>query len=330
MFKVCWDTTQPLVVSIISLFFGTSLCINVNGFLTAPISQDRGLRQGDFLSPLLFNLAIEPLLRAIWFSPLISGFTFLRQQHPNFTSLPISSPPLKALAYADDVLVFLTRSTELQTLLYLVSLYGKASNARLNRGKTITVSLSGEDHHDWRQTLFANGIIKWHDKRASSATTYLRYPLTSSAQQLSSYLDSLIVKIEKHATILSQRRLSILGRSMIANSLLLSRVWHSIRVLSPPQNFFQRIRTVIISFLKQKNFPHVKFQDCQRPRKEGGIAIMDPSTQYSALQIRWLIPLILSSDLAPTPESFATSFMKYTLCALSFAPSQFLSLLFPE
>ncbi|KAG1377194.1 hypothetical protein G6F60_002892 [Rhizopus arrhizus] len=188
-------------------------------------------------------------------------------QQPNFTS----SPPLKAFAYADDVLVFFTRPTELQTLLYLVSLCSKASNTRLNRGKTMAVSLSGEDHHDWRQTLFANGVTQCHDKRASSATTYLGYPLTSSAQQLSSYLDSLI-----------------------------------------------------------KNFPFVKFQDCQRPRNEGGIAILSPSTQYSALQIRWHIPLILSSDLAPTPDSFATSFMKYILCALSFALSPFLPLLFPE
>ncbi|KAG0759779.1 hypothetical protein G6F24_008818 [Rhizopus arrhizus] len=132
----------------------------------------------------------------------------------------------------------------------------------------MAVSLSGEDHHDWRQTLFANGVTQCHDKRASSATTYLGYLLTSSGQQLSNYLDSLT-----------------------------------------------RLRTVI--FLKQKNFPHVKFQDCQRPRNEGGIAIMDLSTQHSALQIRWHIPLILSSDPAPTPESFDTSFMKYTLCALS-------------
>ncbi|EIE75892.1 hypothetical protein RO3G_00596 [Rhizopus delemar RA 99-880] len=191
----------------------------------------------------IISLFFEPLLRAIWSSPLISGFTLPRPQQPNFASLPRSSPPLKALAYADDVLVFLTRPTELQTLLYLVSLYGKASNARLNRGKTLAVSLSGEDRHDWRQTLSANGITQWHDKRASSAAIYLGYPLTSSAQQMSSYLDSLIVKLEKHATILSQRRLSILGRSMIANSLLLSRVWHNIRVLSPPQSFFQRLRT---------------------------------------------------------------------------------------
>ncbi|KAG0737122.1 hypothetical protein G6F23_010536 [Rhizopus arrhizus] len=167
--------------------------------------------------------------------------------------------------------------------------------------------------------------VKW-----GSATTYLGYPLTTSAQQFSSYLDSLIVKLEKHAIILSQRWLSILGYSTIANSFLLSRVWHSIRVLSPPQSLFQRIRTVIISFLKEKNFSNVKFQDYQRPRNEDSIAILDPSTQHSALQLQWLTPLLLSSDQATNPDSFATNPMKYTLCALLFARPPVLPLLFPE
>ncbi|KAG1138852.1 hypothetical protein G6F37_010178 [Rhizopus arrhizus] len=261
---------QSLVASIISLF-GTTLCINVNGFLTVPISEARGLRQGNPLYPLLFNLAIEPLLRFIWSSPLISGFTFLRPQQPNFTSLPRPSPPLKVLTYAGNVLVFLTRPTELQTLLYLVFLYGKASNARSNRGKTLAVSLSAEDHQDWRQMLSANGITQWHNKRAYLATAYLGYSLTSSVQQMPSYLDSLI-----------------------------------------------------------KNFPFVKFQDYQQSRNEGGIAILDPSTQHSALQLRWFTPPLLSSDQATNPDFFATSLMKYTLCVLSFAPSPVLPLLFPD
>ncbi|KAG1151553.1 hypothetical protein G6F37_005706 [Rhizopus arrhizus] len=43
-----------------------------------------------------------------------------------------------------------------------------------------------------------------------------------------------------------------------------------------------------------------------------------------------LTPLILSSDPATTPESFAASLMKYILCALLFASSPILPLLFPE
>lgn len=73
---------SSLIHCIQTLFFGTSLCINVNGFLSTPIAQARGLRQGDRLSPLLFNLAIEPLLRSIWFSRLITGFQISNSIHP--------------------------------------------------------------------------------------------------------------------------------------------------------------------------------------------------------------------------------------------------------
>ena len=100
----------PFVDCITQLFFGTTLCVNVNGFLSAPFPQGRGLRQGDPLSPLLFNLAVEPLLRMIIASPRLRGFTF-----PSLS--PIADRPLlKMLAYADDVLVFLSDPTVLPSI----------------------------------------------------------------------------------------------------------------------------------------------------------------------------------------------------------------------
>ena len=145
---------------------------------------------------------------------------------------------------------------------------------------------------------------------------------------MSNYFDSIITKVERYADILAQRGLSILGRSMIANTLLLSRIWHSTRILCPPQSVFQRIRSAIIKFLRYKNFPSVKFQDCRRPRNEGGTAILDPAMQHSALRLRWLIPMLQSTHLASTQESFATSLMRYHLCVLTSSPSAILPLLF--
>lgn len=60
--------------SIITLFSSTMIQINVNGFLTQSFQQARGLRQGDPLSRLLFNIAFDPLLRSINNSTDIHGF----------------------------------------------------------------------------------------------------------------------------------------------------------------------------------------------------------------------------------------------------------------
>lgn len=74
---------QMITQSIISLFFSTHIQVNINGHLTtAPIPQERGLRQGDPLSPLLFNIAFDPFIRSI-------------QQHPGFVGFhtPQETPP---------------------------------------------------------------------------------------------------------------------------------------------------------------------------------------------------------------------------------------------
>ncbi|KAG1039990.1 hypothetical protein G6F43_012387 [Rhizopus delemar] len=67
---------ESFVSTICTLFFSTTMKVNVNGHSSSPVSLGRGLRQGDPISPLLFNLVIEPLVKSIAYSPRVHGFCF--------------------------------------------------------------------------------------------------------------------------------------------------------------------------------------------------------------------------------------------------------------
>ena len=156
-----------IIDTLLKLFFQTRISVSVNGFLGAPVDQGRGLRQGDPLSPLLFNLAFEPLLRSILASQQLRGISvhtvpITRHQHasPNKHShpstggddspIPWHSPPsLKLLGFADDLAVYLQSPNDWSVLQEILQTYSCASNAKVNIHKTEVVSLSGKSHAEW-------------------------------------------------------------------------------------------------------------------------------------------------------------------------------------
>ncbi|KAI9490706.1 hypothetical protein BDB00DRAFT_768280, partial [Zychaea mexicana] len=90
---------------------------------------------------------------------------------------------------------------------------------------------------------------RWHDSTSPQALTYLGYPLYNNPHQLASFLDNLYTKLEHHIALLKQRHLSIQGKSIIANSLLLSRLWHVLRVCIVPVEWLQKCQNLIRQYL---------------------------------------------------------------------------------
>ncbi|EIE80084.1 hypothetical protein G6F46_012466 [Rhizopus delemar] len=188
--------------------------VNINGYLTLPVSLGRGLREGDPISPLLFNLVLEPLVKAISDSPVICGFGPPSLSLPTIRD-PLHGPsaiqPLKVLAYADDLLLFLWDPAELEATQQLIHCYNLASNAKMNFDKTIAFSVSGLPHPHWPPVLAAHEITKWHDRRTIEPLTYLGYPLARSTTQRQFFQDQMITKIARACDIHKQRNLSFRG-----------------------------------------------------------------------------------------------------------------------
>ncbi|OAD73278.1 hypothetical protein PHYBLDRAFT_168632 [Phycomyces blakesleeanus NRRL 1555(-)] len=114
--------------------------------------------------------------------------------------------------------------------------------------------------------------------------------------------------------------------SIVANSLLLSSVWHMLYVTPAPLSFFAAIRTHIRSFLRL-GFGSPGWPLLCLPRKSGGLGLIDPDHQQRALQLRWILPILHSHSFSST--SFILPYLKF-IHPLNFrAPSASIALLFP-
>ena len=99
--------------------------LQINGFLSKQITVKRGIRQGCPLSPLLYVVYLEPILKYIEINDEIEG---------------IGSPglprPIKYLAYADDVIILCKHLSSTNTVFKIFKEFEHTTGSSLNVAKT--------------------------------------------------------------------------------------------------------------------------------------------------------------------------------------------------
>ncbi|KAJ3583049.1 hypothetical protein NHX12_034517 [Muraenolepis orangiensis] len=116
--------------------------------LSRPIPVQRGIRQGCPISGQLYSLAIEPLLCRL--RSQLSGLSLP-------ASCGLERPPTLS-AYADNVSIFVSSQRDVQCLQDTLSLYKRASSARVNWAKSSALHLGG-----WREQVVPSlpGGLQW-------------------------------------------------------------------------------------------------------------------------------------------------------------------------
>ena len=117
------------------LYKDVSSAVMNNGFTTGLFPLERGVRQGDPLSPYLFIIAVEILAIRIREDNNIQGFKFGHEV-------------LKLSSFADDMTCFLKDNSSYNALFEALELFGECSGLKVNHEKTEIFALGNSTLQD--------------------------------------------------------------------------------------------------------------------------------------------------------------------------------------
>jgi hypothetical protein len=236
-----------------------SVSFFVNGFESRPVGETCGLRQGDPLSPILYNLTLEPLLSTI--RQRISGLV-----HPYFDA------PFKVSAFADDTCVaYSTRDA--QAIIQSFDEYSAASNAKVNYAKSVLLPLSpGVPAH-----------TPFHVAGEGESFTYLGLVLTRGSENWKTMGAQMIEKVERTIASWRPRVLSLRSRVRLVKACLFSKLYYVAGVLAVPDYVVRKIRSLALKYIWAGKGHKLSVDVISLPTRCGGLDLTDLGSQCCAI-----------------------------------------------
>lgn len=223
------------------------------GIISDTFCIKRGTKQGCPLSPLLFNLSIEPLAQFI-------------RQCKNITPIQLGSSVHSISLYADDILLFLSDlQNSLPNALTALNEFGRISGFKINYSKSVLMPLNPIGHNVTNNTNI----------KISTKVKYLGIELSPTLQLIPkiNYM-SIYSKVEADIqrwmrlpssppARISTIKMNILPRINFISSML---------PLPPPPNYWKKLDSILNKFVWNGKRPRVKWSTLQKNKTEGGWA----------------------------------------------------------
>ena len=236
----------------------------LNGGIWASFHPTRGLRQGDPLSPYLFILGSEVLLRLI----------NREIQEGNLSGIKIgnSAPPLAKLCYADDViLICKAKMDKVRSLLSCIDTYCTWS------GQSISIDKSDAFYSNGVHTQFKNQVKNvWGLKSLPQNTKYLGVPLFLSQNRKRDFI-YLKERLEDKTSSWKSKSLSWIGRATLIKSVALTIPIYTMAAIQLPKKLCEEMDSVIRRFWwaprKESNhfYAPTAWNNLCTPMQEGGL-----------------------------------------------------------
>ena len=241
-------------------------CIINNGLTSNFFPLERGVRQGDPLSPYLFVIAVETLAIAI-------------RQDPDIKGIVIGKEETKVLQYADDTTATLADVDSAKSLFKLMEIFQNISGLNINSSKTEGMWIGS-----FRGKMEEPFSIKWPKTPIKALGVYITYdPKLLKEKNFIERLDS----IKNLINIWSSRGLSLHGKVTIIKSFLISKFVYVCSILPTPKEVVRELNRLLFKFL-WNGVDKVTRVSAINDYERGGLKMIDVDCIIRSLRLGWL------------------------------------------
>jgi exonuclease III len=277
-----YNLPQRFINMVRSLYESAETVVIVNGAISKPFQVSRGVRQGDPLSCLLFNIAIEPLANLLRKNDQLEGF-----------NIPGIGEKLITNLFADDTTVYLGQNDSFDDLTDTLDLWCKASGAKFNVNKTEIIPIGSEAYRNevliTRRPAPLNPTIglNIHIAKEQEPTRILGGWVGNGIDEQAIWSKN-IDKINQTLERWEKRQPTTLSRRLIVQMFAGGISQFMTTVQGMPKDVEDQIQRLISAFVWGGDRATVKLDQARQPLEKGGFKLLDIRARNEAIDIMWL------------------------------------------
>ena len=218
----------PTLIGWIKTFYNNaSSCVLNNRLFSDPFELEKGVRQGDPLSPYLFVVAIEILAISLRTNKYIEG-------------IKIGADEIKSLFYADDMTATLANISSVEIIIKILNDFEKCSGLKMNLSKTKAMWIVASKNSQEKPLG-----LEW----CSGVKTLGIHFSCDQEQVIKQNFHERLKDVQKIINLWSFRSLSLFGKVTIIKSFLIPKLLYVSSILETPQQIIKDMEKMIYKFL---------------------------------------------------------------------------------
>ena len=251
------------------IYTNTQSCVFNGGKSTGYFKIERGLRQGDPLSPYLFILCIECLTHCIRNDNLVKGIRF-------------GETEIKQILYADDMTIFVEDLDSIYRLDIILENFRRISGLRINKNKTFILPLG--------PSVSLRHSFPFGKQVDMVKILGIIFSLNPDVAEEMNYKE-ILSKIKRLLNWWKQRDLTLIGKIHLLKTYAYSKLIYVSSLTPVPEWAFKEIDEICFDFL-WRGKDKIKRNTLYLDYKHGGLKMLNFKLFVMVQRVMWVKRLV--------------------------------------